>query len=225
MASPFQKYQGEQVQQIAPGFVEAYGRAGQSIGAGIAGFAEQVVKGYQVGRERDKQEAILKGQLEPYIKNDERTKRVNDLVSGGVLVKNSDGTVGISAQYADKVDINEANKLLDFYNTTGGDGNKLTGEALTNFAARYQGEQKYAAEQAATAKAKLENDLTQAKINDLNAKAAERNANAGLYAEVISGMGFNVAMPPAADITKPVADISTPFAAAPAAPSLALSLR
>jgi hypothetical protein len=34
MASPFAKYQSEQVQQMAPGFVEAYGRAGASIGQG-----------------------------------------------------------------------------------------------------------------------------------------------------------------------------------------------
>jgi hypothetical protein len=215
MASPFQKYQGEQVQQIAPGFIEAYGRAGQSIGAGIAGFAEQVVKGYQVGQEKEKQEALLKGQLEPYIKNDERTKRVNSLVSGGVLVKNADGTVGISAKYADKVDINEANKLLDFYNTTGGDGSKLTGDVLTNFAARYQGEQKYAAEQAATAKAKLDNQLTEAKIADLRAKALANYAAAGQTKDVLGLMGFGTsALPPAPEgytpspaYTEPSADV------------------
>lgn len=213
MASPFQKYQGEQVQQLAPGFVEAYGNAGRAIGAGIESFGKSIAGGITGLEQKNREEAMLKGQLEPYIKNDERTKRVNSLVSGGVLVKNADGTVGISAQYADKVDINEANKLLDFYNTTGGDGSKLTGDVLTNFAARYQGEQKYAAEQAAAAKSRLDNDLTQAKIADLRAKALANYAAAGQTKDVLGLMGFGTsALPPAPEGYTPSPAYTAPSA-------------
>ena len=47
MASPFAKYQSEQVQQIAPGFVEAYGNAGRSIGQGLAAIGQAAVQGYE----------------------------------------------------------------------------------------------------------------------------------------------------------------------------------
>lgn len=192
MASPFQKYQGEQVQQIAPGFVEAYGRAGQSIGAGIASLAENVTKGYLAGEQRRQEEIKTKAALAPFIKNDERTKRAEDLTKLGVFTKTEDGTLTLSASYADKVNIKEANDLLGFYNSTGGDGSKLSGDALNEFAARYEGEQKYVAQQAANAKAKLEGDLTRAKIADLNSKAAERVATAGAYGAALSGLGFAV---------------------------------
>lgn len=72
MASPFQKYQSEQVQQIAPGFVEAYGRAGASIGQGIAQIGANVAKGLEIADENRKKEIATKAALAPYIRNDDR---------------------------------------------------------------------------------------------------------------------------------------------------------
>lgn len=184
MASPFQKYQGEQVQQIAPGFIEAYGRAGQSIGAGIASLAENVTKGYLAGQEKAKEEAKVKGLLKTYIQNDEKTKAANEYVRLGYFVKNSDGTVGVSAEYADKVNMSFANPIIEFYNKTGGDGSKLSGDALNEFAATYEGERKFKSEQAAIAAADVERRLKEAQIKKLDADAAAKGAEVGFYGNI-----------------------------------------
>lgn len=195
MASPFQKYQSEQVQQLAPGFVEAYGRAGASIGQGIATIGAGVGEYFKQAKEDAKKEAELKGALAPYIKNDERTKAVDNWLSEGKFVKADDGTVVLSANMAGKVNMDAVNKNLAFYNSTGGDGSKLSGESLNRFASMYQGEQKYATEQAAKAAAGVELDLKREQINELKSKVAERKANAGIYGAAIAGMGFGVAVP------------------------------
>lgn len=195
MASPFQKYQAEQVQQLAPGFVEAYGKAGAYIGEGIASIGKSVATGVLQAKENAKKEAELKGALAPYIKNDERTKTVEAMLAAGKMVRADDGTVVLSADMAGKVNVDEANKYLAFYNSTGGDGSKLSGESLNTFASMYQGEQKYAAEQASRAAAKTENDLKTAQIAELKAKTAERLANAGMYGAALAGMGFSTIVP------------------------------
>ena len=195
MASPFQKYQGEQVQQLAPGFVEAYGKAGAYIGEGIASIGKSVATGMLQAKEDAKKEAELKGALAPYIKNDERSKTVEAMLAAGKMVRAEDGTVVLAASMVGKVNMDEANKYLAFYNSTGGDGSKLSGESLNRFASMYQGEQKYAAEQAAKATAGVELDLKRAQIDELKSKVAERKANAGIYGSAIAGMGFGVAVP------------------------------
>jgi hypothetical protein len=199
MASPFQKYQSEQVQQLAPGFVEAYGRAGASIGQGIATIGAGVGEYFKQAKEDAKKEAELKGALAPYIKNDQRTKAVDNWLSEGKFVKADDGTVVLSANMAGKVNMDEVNKNLAFYNSTGGDGSKLSGESLNRFASMYQGEQKYASEQAAKATAGVELDLKRAQIDELKSKVDERKANAGIYGSAIAGMGFGVAVPNVAE--------------------------
>ena len=181
MASPFAKYQSEQVQQIAPGFVEAYGRAGASIGQGIAAVGAGVGQYIEKTEQKKKEEIATKAALAPYIKNDQRVQVVEGLFKAGILTKATDGTAVVAADYAGKVDMAALEKNLSFYNTTGGDGSKLSGNALIEFTARFQSEQKYVSDQAGRAKAKLDLDLQQAQIDDLKSKAAERVQNAGMY--------------------------------------------
>ena len=227
MASPFQKYQGEQVQQLAPGFVEAYGRAGASIGQGIAAIGAGVGQAIENYKEKQKKEEELKGALAPYIKNDDRTKAVEAWLKEGKFVKADDGTVVVAADMVGKVNMEEANKALSFYNSTGGDGSKLSGTDLNRFATMYQGEQKYAAEQSAKAAAKVELEYKQAQIDELRSKAMERAANAGVYGGLLQSMGFGVSVPDisagaptaeslgvynktqGADITKPTTSAAT----------------
>ena len=193
MPSPFAKYQSEQVQQIAPGFVEGFGRAGASIGQGIAALGAGVAQGLEARREEEKKDAVLRGTLSAYIRNDERVKRAEDLTKAGIFTKAADGTLTIDAKWADKVNMDEAQRVLSFYNTTGGDGSKLAGNALNEFTARFEGERKYIADQSAREAAKVELDLKKAQIDELRSKAAERTANAGMYGAAIAGMGFGVA--------------------------------
>ena len=190
MASPFAKYQSEQVQQMAPGFVEAYGRAGASIGQGIANVGASVAQGFAEADKRKKEEIATKAALSPYIRNDQRVQVVEGLFKAGILTKATDGTAVVAADYAGKVDMAALEKNLSFYNTTGGDGSKLSGDALIEFTARFQSEQKYVSDQAGRAKAKLDLDLQQAQIDELKSKAAERAQNAGAYgAAILSTLG------------------------------------
>ena len=227
MASPFQKYQGEQVQQLAPGFVEAYGRAGASIGQGIAAVGANIGDAIIKNKEQQKKDEELKGALAPYIKNDDRTKSVETWLKEGKFVRADDGTVVVAADMVGKVNMDEVNKALSFYNSTGGDGSKLSGDSLNRFASMYQGEQKYSAEQAAKAAAKVELEYKQAQIDELKSKALERAANAGVYGGLLQSMGFGVGVPDisagaptgeslgvynktqGADITKPTTSAAT----------------
>lgn len=188
MASPFAKYQSEQVQQLAPGFVEAYAQAGRSIGQGIASIGQSVAQGITDADKRKKEELAQKAALSPYIRNDQRVQVTEGLFKAGILTKAPDGTAVVSADYAGYVDMAALEKNISFYNATGGDGSKLSGDALTEFTARYQAELKYAADQAAKANAQVELDYKRAQIDELKSKAAERNANAGMYGAGINAM-------------------------------------
>lgn len=181
MASPFAKYQSEQVQQIAPGFVEGFAKGGEAIGRGIASVGASVGQVIAETEKRKKEEIATKAALAPYIKNDQRVQVVEGLFKAGILTKATDGTAVVAADYAGKVDMAALEKNLSFYNTTGGDGSKLSGNALIEFTARLQSEQKYVSDQAGRAKAKLDLELQQAQIDDLKSKAAERVQNAGMY--------------------------------------------
>jgi hypothetical protein len=187
MASPFQKYQGEQVQQIAPGFVEAYGRAGQSIGAGIASFADQAAKGFEAAEERRNQEAKIRGSLAPYLKADNRTKAVELALKTGEIEKAEDGTVNIRPDLTELM-TPQAQDAIDFYNKTGGDGSRLQGNDLVEFATRLQAQKAYDAELAAQDTARLERLKAQAEIDkiyaDIDAKAgaATRGQILGTFA-------------------------------------------
>jgi hypothetical protein len=241
MASPFAKYQSEQVQQMAPGFVEAYGRAGASIGQGIANIGSSVAKGIEIYGQQRKEEIATKAKLAPYIRNDDRIIATEGMIKSGLLTKADDGTVVVSAQWDQYADKKGLAKYIDFYNQTGGDGSKLSGDALIEFAGRFEGEQKFIAEKAANAKTKTENELKQAQIAKLRAEAAAKASEVGLAADIMKGFaggeapdsptaGINlvsnneITAPPATSapvgVTKAqptVPGVAAPAAAAPAA--------
>jgi hypothetical protein len=196
MASPFQKYQSEQVQQIPAGYVEAMG----SMGRAYASIGQSIAGGIQEADKKATEEAKMQGALAPYIKNDKRVQTVEEMIRGGTLVKKDDGTVEVNPIYKDVWDGAKAKPIMDFYNQTGGDGSKLTGKDLTKFATEFESQQKYDAAQSAKADKEVERQKTLAEIEKLKADAAEKMAGTAANA-VVAGYASG-----------------TPFAPQPTAP-------
>lgn len=173
----FQKYQGEQVQQIPTGYVEAMG----SMGKAYQQFGASVSAGLQEADKRAQEEAKIQGALSPYLRNDPRTKAVDDALSTGLLKKDAEGNVIIPDESKDRLNLATAQTAIDFYNKTGGDGSKLKGIDLTRFATQFEAEQKYKATQDAAEDKRLERLKTEAEIKkleaDAKAKAGEVAAN------------------------------------------------
>ena len=170
----FQKYQGEQVNQIPAGYVEAMGSMGkayQQVGASVSA-------GMQEAQKRSDEEAKLQGSLSPYLRRDGRTQAVESALSTGLLKKDEQGNVIIPDDNKNKFDMNVAGPAIEFYNKTGGDGSRLSGSDLTRLATQFEAQRKYDAEQAGIADKAMERAKTQAEINKLNAEAAEKTAGA-----------------------------------------------
>lgn len=123
MASPFAKYQSEQVQQIAPGFVEAYGRAGASIGQGIASIGAGVGKYIEDTEQRRIENAKTQGAINPYLRAE--VENVNRSVENGFLQVGKDGKVSIVAGQEKNLDPNKIGRAIDLYNQTDGGKKKL----------------------------------------------------------------------------------------------------
>jgi len=179
MASPFAKYQSEQVQQIAPGFIEGFASAGRSIGQGIATIGAGVGKYIEDTEKKKQEEAKRQGELSPYIKTDPRIQNVQAQVAAGKLKKDDAGNVYIPDEFKDQFDPAKANDAISFYNETGGDGSKLTGPALTKFATAFESERKYAAEQAGLEDKRIEKLKTLAEIRKMEAESASKYASIG----------------------------------------------
>jgi hypothetical protein len=154
MASPFQKYTSEQVQQLAPGFVEAYGRAGASIGAGIQNLVGGVVKGIEAGQDRRTKEAAVKGQLSPQIARE--VQSVERFLQGGEFVKDDKGNITIAAGKEGMFDPVKAQRAIDVYNQTAGGTKDVKGDDLVRLASTYQGYDQIIQADAANAKAAVE---------------------------------------------------------------------
>ena len=167
MASPFQKYQGEQVQQIPSGYVEAMG----SMGKAYASIGQSVAGGIQEAQKRADEEAKLQGALAPYLKNDNRTKQAEQGLKDGILSRAEDGSVIVTPGMEDIVDPNKVKPVIDFYNQTGGDGSKLSGRDLLRFASSFESEKKYEADIAGRERVKLETEKARAEIDAIKAKA------------------------------------------------------
>ena len=180
MANPFQKYQSEQVQQLAPGFVDAYGKAGASIGQGLAAIGQSVVEGYEKAEATAKEEAKQHAVIGTYLKRDPRIQGINKHLAEGDLEKDEDGNVFVPDDRRELFDTVKLDEALAYYNQTGGDGSKLKGAALIKFTTEFEAEKKYEADQAAVAAAGLERRKTEAEINKMNADAAEKYARAGI---------------------------------------------
>ncbi|CAB4139402.1 hypothetical protein UFOVP340_35 [uncultured Caudovirales phage] len=200
MASPFAKYQSEQVQQIAPGFVEGFGRAGASIGQGIANLGQGIAQGIEEREKVKKEEAKQQAFLGTYLKRDPRVQGVNNFLANGWLKKDDSGNVFIPEENKDKFDPAKAADAISYYNQTGGDGSKLSGDALTKFVTAFEADKKYEADEAAKAAAALDRRKTEAEINKMNAEAAEKMARAGIGAILGaygSGQDMSTYQPPA----------------------------
>jgi chaperonin cofactor prefoldin len=198
MASPFQKYQGEQVQQIPSGYIEAMGSMGkayQQIGASIAG-------GIMEADKRATEEAKLRGALAPYLKNDPRNQTVEGMIRSGTLVKNEDGTVAVNPIYEGVWDATKAKPVIDFYNQTGGDGSKLGGRDLMAFASEFESQKKYEADIAGRDRAKLETEKARAELDKLKADTAATYAKAyGTQGLAALGRGEDVTQMPGFSIS------------------------
>ena len=180
MANPFAKYQSEQVQQMAPGFVEAYGRAGASIGQGIATVGQAVVNRIEESDKEQKEEAKQQAVIGTYLKRDPRIQGINKHLAEGDLQKDENGNVFVPDDRREMFDTVKLDEALTYYNQTGGDGSKLSGAALTKFTTEFEAEKKYEADQAAKVQASLEQRKLQADISKVEAEAAEKYARAGL---------------------------------------------
>jgi hypothetical protein len=200
MANPFQKYQSEQVQQLAPGFVDAYGKAGASIGQGLAAIGQSVVEGYEKAEATANEEAKQQAVIGTYLKRDPRIQGINKHLAEGDLEKDEDGNVFVPDDRRELFDTVKLDEALAYYNQTGGDGSKLKGAALTKFTTEFEAEKKYEADQAAAAAAGLERRKTEAEINKMNADAAEKYARAGIgsiLGAYGSGQDMSTYQPPA----------------------------
>lgn len=129
MANPFAKYQSEQVQQIAPGFVEAYGRAGAAIGQGIANVGASVAKGMEVAEQKKLELAKQQGAINPYLRGE--VANVETSLKNGILVRGEDGKVSVAPGQEGNVDPNRVGRAIDLYNLTDGGKKKLDAEGMT----------------------------------------------------------------------------------------------
>lgn len=191
MPSPFQKYQSEQVQQIAPGFVEAYGRAGASIGQGLASAGQSIAQGMEAARKKEEEDAVQRGALAPYLQRDK--VKIEAGVKMGSLIKNPDGTVTINPENPNK-DLLDTT-AIDFYNKAGGDINKLSGVELKQFVATFESKKKIEALERETEKDKVELDYKKAQTRKLNTEADLAVAEAGNLNTIYNAAGFGNAAP------------------------------
>jgi hypothetical protein len=154
MASPFAKYQSEQVQQIAPGFVEAFAKSGAAIGQGVASIGASVAKGMEAAEQKKLERAKLEGALTPYIRTE--VGNVDQSIANGLLVKGKDGKVTIAPGQEKNVDPNKIGRAIDLYNMTDGGKKTLNADELTAAVSTiqsYDAMEKTAAEKAAAARA------------------------------------------------------------------------
>lgn len=161
MASPFAKYQSEQVSQLAPGFVEAYGRAGASIGQGIASVGQSIAKGMELAEQKKLEQAKLEGALNPYIRTE--VGNVEQSIKNGLLVKDAAGKISVAPGQEKNVDPNKVGRAIDLYNLTDGGKKTLNADELTRAVSTIQSYD--AMEKTAAEKAKAARD---AKIAELD---------------------------------------------------------
>lgn len=217
MPSPFQKYQSEQVQQIAPGFVEAYGRAGAAIGQGLAQAGQAVVQGYEEAKKKAEEDAVQKGALAPYLQRDKA--KIEAGVKAGSLIKNPDGTVSINPQNPNK-DMMDTS-AIDFYNKTGGDIDKLAGVDLKRFVAAFESKKKIEAQEREAALAEVDLNYKRAQTLKLTTDAELAKFEMGQATGLFSAMGFgNRPYAPADGSTIPTVPGSPPAPGAVVTPNL-----
>ena len=160
MASPFAKYQSEQVQQIAPGFIEGFASAGRSIGQGIATVGAGVGKYIEKAEQQKIEDAKTQGALKPYLRTE--VENVNRSVENGFLQVGKDGKVSIVAGQEKNLDPNKIGRAIDLYNQTDGGKKELKSADLAGLVSTIQSYdtlEKQATDRAAAARATKLADL------------------------------------------------------------------
>ena len=136
MASPFAKYQSEQVQQIAPGFIEGFAKGGASIGQGIATIGAGVGKYMDDAEKRKIEDAKTQGAINPYLRAE--LENVNRSVENGFLQVGKDGKVSITPGQEQNLDPNKIGRAIDMYNQTDGGKKKLESADLAGLVSTIQ---------------------------------------------------------------------------------------
>ena len=136
MASPFAKYQSEQVQQIAPGFIEGFAKGGASIGQGIATIGAGVGKYMDDAEKRKIEDAKTQGAVNPYLRAE--VENVNRSVENGFLQVGKDGKVSITPGQEQNLDPNKIGRAIDMYNQTDGGKKKLESADLAGLVSTIQ---------------------------------------------------------------------------------------
>ena len=120
--SPFQAYQGEQVQSLAPGYLETLSNAYAQMGAGIAAIGKGIGQRRNINAEKEekdkekaKRDAVAIATAKAYAKTTVKEKDIEDGVKSGVLIKNPDGTVSVNPAGPEKPENIDTEKL-DVYN-------------------------------------------------------------------------------------------------------------
>lgn len=171
MASPFAKYQSEQVQQIAPGFVEAFAKSGAAIGQGLASVGQSVAKGMEVAEQKKLELAKQQGAIAPYLRNE--VANVQRSIENGFLQVGKDGKVGIAPGQEGNLDPNKVGRAIDLYNLTDGGKKELSAEVLAGAIGTiqsYDALEKTASDRAAAAGAarkaqvELENSIIEGRV-------------------------------------------------------------
>jgi hypothetical protein len=153
MASPFAKYQSEQVQQIAPGFVEAFAKSGAAIGQGLANIGSSVVAGYEEAEKKQIELAKQTGALKPYLNSE--VANVTRSIENGFLQVGKDGKVSITPGQEKNLDPNKIGRAIDIYNQTDGGKKEMKAADLAGVISTVQSYdtlEKQAAERAKTAR-------------------------------------------------------------------------
>lgn len=183
MASPFAKYQSEQVQQIAPGFVEAFAKSGAAIGQGIANVGASVAKGMEVAEQKKLELAKQQGAIAPYLRNE--VANVQRSIDNGFLQVGKDGKVGIVPGQEGNLDANKVGRAIDLYNLTDGGKKELNAEVLAGAVGTiqsYDALEKTAAERAAAsgaarkAQIDLENSIIEGRTKKFTLTKAASDA-------------------------------------------------
>jgi len=190
----FQKYTGEQINQIPEGYVQGMGAMGQayaSIGQSIGAAAQSFGSAYGQQKMAD---AKIAGQIAPYLKQDARIQMVDSSIAAGNVVKGSDGTFGLAPGVNESMLSPGAKDALAFYNKIGGDGSALSGAELTKFASQFESEQKLATLKSDQADKAIDREHKAAQIEELKSKAVA-NYGKAFGAAVTGAFASDNAMP------------------------------
>ena len=193
MASPFAKYQSEQVQQLAPGFVEAFAKSGAAIGQGLASIGANVAKGIEVGEQKKIEQAKLEGALNPYIRTE--VGNVEQSITNGLLVRGADGKISVAPGQEKNVDPNKIGRAIDLYNLTDGGKKTLKADELTRAVSTIQSYD--AMEKTAAEKAKATRDAKMAEIDytsKLLANASSLSDGISAFAQQRTQLGIAAGM-------------------------------